>query len=72
MPELTSDQIANCDHGWIHTCGGPHAPENDQDTRTLVPIPGPGDAPCLTVRCPEHCSCFAPDGVHIEECALHG
>ena len=25
---------------------------------------------CKTIRCDTHCSCFAPEGVHEDECAL--
>ena len=56
----------DCDHGWVHVCGGPHAPADKSDTRTLVPVAEGG---CVTVRCDQHCSCFAPEGVHDADCA---
>lgn len=44
----------------------------------LVEVPADGNVPerpedeggCQTIRCTVHCSCFAPDGEHLEGCAL--
>jgi hypothetical protein len=73
-----------CDNGWRHLCGGTHDlvereveytdPESGEVTMRVMPVLSTPIRPegCATVRCEIHCSCFHPDGVHDEECALHG
>lgn len=59
--------MGDCDHGWVHLCGGPHDVP-DGDKRKVVAVRSPEDGGCQTVRCANHCSCFAPDGEHDLEC----
>lgn len=63
---------ADCDNGWVHLCGGPHEPRDENDDRELVPERPATEGGCLTVRCEIHCSCFAPDGVHDPDCFVEG
>ncbi len=63
--------MADCDNGWVHICGGPHAVE-DGDSREVVPVRAPEDGGCVTDPCPNHCCCFAPDGAHVAPCSQIG
>ena len=84
---MTEPEVPDCDHGWVHVCGGPHdmvtvtqeVQVRDEDGQftgenEIVEVPQMrtpyAEGGCQTVRCPHHCSCFRPDGVHEPECAL--